>query len=296
MTHRLDTWGFFSILALIFLRLVIGYHFYKEGLAKLKDDGFRSKYFLQQATGPLAEVFHELVPDRYGELRLNQSRTAKTWEKFHARAVAKMRLDDNGKKKAQEILSSYKKKLDSYLADHEEELQSHWLELARLREAKQNEAASEVEFQRDWMAQQEYDLQQQAARWTKGVEGLQRNFQDDLLALGGEASQGVPRLSDSSQKNWVDHAVTFVVLGVGALLLLGLFTRLAALAGAGFLLSVMITQPFWVPDAELSYAYYQTVELAALLLLAACGAGRFAGLDYFTRLVWSRARVSNEVA
>lgn len=296
LAPRVERLGFFSILAIIFLRLVIGYHFYKEGIAKLKDDGFRSKYFLQQATGPLADTFHRLVPDRFGELRLDKSRTVKSWETFHAKAVEKLRLDEANRKKAKGLLDSYKRKLGSYLAENAEEIQNHRLEVQRLKVALRDDDTAGIEFQRNWISQQEYELQQKANGWIKGVEGLQRNFQDDLLALGGDAAQRVHRLSDSSQKNWVDHAVTWVVLGVGVLLLLGLFVPLASMVGAGFLLSVIATQPFWAPDANLSYAYYQLVEIAALLLLAAWGAGQFAGLDYFTRSMWSRARGSNEVA
>lgn len=66
---------------------------------------------------------------------------------------------------------------------------------------------------------------------------------------------------------------------VGGLLILGLFTRLASLAGAGFLASVIATQPPWIPGT--TETYYQAVELAALLVIFATCAGRMGGLDYF---------------
>jgi len=62
-------------------------------------------------------------------------------------------------------------------------------------------------------------------------------------------------------------------------LLLGLFTRVACVAGALFLLSVVLMQPFWVSDALPTYNQY--VEMVALLALATTPVGRWAGLDYF---------------
>nr|WP_261361674.1 DoxX family protein [Aeoliella straminimaris] len=80
----------------------------------------------------------------------------------------------------------------------------------------------------------------------------------------------------------IDTVVTWLTLGVGVLLILGLFTRLAAIVGAGFLLSIISTQPPWaegvLPTIKLLTAY-QGIEFVALLVLAAIGAGTWAGLD-----------------
>ena len=83
-------------------------------------------------------------------------------------------------------------------------------------------------------------------------------------------------------------AVTGLTIGVGLCLLVGLFTRLASVAGAFFLLSVMATQPPWVAGANTQFFYYQLVEFAALLFLAAVAAGRVAGLDLFLHALWSK--------
>ena len=52
-----------------------------------------------------------------------------------------------------------------------------------------------------------------------------------------------------------------------------------AVAGALFLGSVIAAQ--WPGSAGAAPVYYQSIEMAALLVLAAVGAGRFAGLDFF---------------
>ena len=87
----------------------------------------------------------------------------------------------------------------------------------------------------------------------------------------------------SPQQKWlrsINMIVTVLSVGVGICLLLGFFTRLAALVGALFLLAVIATQPPWVPDA--APTIMQGIELAALLVLAGTRAGRWLGLDFFT--------------
>ena len=75
--------------------------------------------------------------------------------------------------------------------------------------------------------------------------------------------------------------------------MLGFLTPVAALVGAGFLLTVMMTQPFWVAGANLDYAPYQIVEFIGLLFLAVVGAGQFAGLDFLFKLFGRRRKVSD---
>ena len=65
--------------------------------------------------------------------------------------------------------------------------------------------------------------------------------------------------------------------------MLGLFTPVAALAAAGFLGSVFLSQ--LPPSSGPGSTYYQLIESMACLVLAGTGAGRFAGIDYFLHLI-----------
>ena len=58
--------------------------------------------------------------------------------------------------------------------------------------------------------------------------------------------------------------------------------------GALFLLSVIASQPPWL--AESAPTMPQCIEFASLLVLAGTGAGRWAGLDYFTYALFHRDR------
>ena len=73
-------------------------------------------------------------------------------------------------------------------------------------------------------------------------------------------------------------------LAVGICLICGLFARWAALAGAGFLFSICLSQWPWAPDAI--PATYQFIEMLGMLVIAAVGVGQFAGADFFIAKLW----------
>jgi uncharacterized membrane protein YphA (DoxX/SURF4 family) len=118
---------------------------------------------------------------------------------------------------------------------------------------------------------------------------------DDVPA--GEAPEEEPLtiqqvLTDSKQAELalVDKVVTWSHVIIGACLVVGLFTPIAALGGAVFLAMVISTQPPWVPGTQ--DTYYQFVEMFGLLVLAATCAGRWAGLDYFFACLFGKCRRS----
>ena len=251
----------------------IGWHFYREGNKKLQSATFTSKYFLLQAKGPWAETFHELVPDRFGESSLDRDRIVTEWDALDRRWES--RWSDEQKAKAKKARRQRQEQLDEFLAYLGSDLTEHRQAVTLWRE-RQSARDAGISFRRERQWDQESKLIQKATPWVAEVQEIEAAYARDLQGISGE-----PTVDAAGGKTWVDHSVTWVTLGVGVLLLLGLFTRLASLTGAGFLLSVMATQPFWISGTDQTYGYYQFVEILALLLLAVVGAGRFWGLDYF---------------
>lgn len=94
-----------------------------------------------------------------------------------------------------------------------------------------------------------------------------------------DASTVKSALAERAFLKRIDMIVTVVVMACGIGLFLGLFTPFFAVVAALFLISIIATQPPWVADANTTYFFYQLVEVAALFLLAAVSAGRWAGLD-----------------
>ena len=102
----------------------------------------------------------------------------------------------------------------------------------------------------------------------------------------------------ASQPHLLDNANLITMYGltiVGVLLMLGLFTRLAAAGGIGFILLFYLCNPpfvgyFYSIPTEGSYLIVNKnlVELCALGVILATGSGRFAGIDRILHLLFAR--------
>ena len=189
-------------------------------------------------------------------------------------------FDDQQAQQAEKAFTRRREQLQWYLRDHGEEIEQYFRELDRLEKAEQDEGTRDIAFQRDWIANKSAELRGQLGGWLRDLKELASDYQSDLHALADpeQLRRGNLALSDPGAM-WVDFVVKYLILGVGMCLILGLFTRGAAVAGALFLFSVISAQPPWVYGAE--ETFYPTAEMLALLVLAATGAGRFAGLDFF---------------
>jgi uncharacterized membrane protein YphA (DoxX/SURF4 family) len=131
-------------------------------------------------------------------------------------------------------------------------------------------------------------MESSPAEWLASVKGLGEAFVTDGLALRTEEQVDRGALPEPmTEMKRMDTAVTWLLIIGGGCLIIGLFTRLSALALALFLASVVLSQPFWVADA-VKTTYFEWVELVALLVLATSHVGRWAGLDFFIHHVLLR--------
>lgn len=324
---------------LVVLRLVIGWHFYKEGAKKLADpDQFSSAPFLLQAKGPLAPLYHGQVPDFHGwqtllaqplpDIQLSGEQQAEVdrwktdytaqvkqaesekkpipiefpphspyknwaqrivddWGQVVREFVKDLSLEGAQREAAAELLDARLIQLRDYfhgvpkkLEGQSEEIAKYRHELWRLEQLRADVTAGEVPFQDSRIAEKTAETQRLGRRWLNDVKDLERGFYLGLVELldKEQKQQALDTLFRDPLKP-LDTAVTYLILGVGVLLVLGLFTRTAALFGAAFLLSVIVSQPPWVDGAM--PVYEQSVEMIAMLVLVATGPGRWAGLDFF---------------
>lgn len=127
--------------------------------------------------------------------------------------------------------------------------------------------------------------------WSGGDEPEPQNavWIDQNALATAEQSQASPfyHLSKPRLKridtSVIDRFVPYFDIAIGLCLLLGFFTPVAALAAAGFLGSVFLSQ--FPPTTGPGSSNYQLIECMACLVLAATGSGRLAGLDYFLHLI-----------
>jgi uncharacterized membrane protein YphA (DoxX/SURF4 family) len=292
---------------LVVLRLNIGWHFFSEGVKHYVDPAWTSEGVLRAATGPLAPMYQAYLPDFHGlEGWLHaaepqeESRAVEgflddirqDWAGDRGRFVAFYEVDSDQQKEADKVLEEYQELVRSWGAAHKTELETHVHQWRRMEAAGATSGASDVPFKKQRGAQSRGALAGEAASWKSELAGLERGYHNALnrLLTDVQRERGLmPRPTTSIDR--VDTVMTYGILGIGALLLLGLFTRTACLAGAVFLLSVVMTQPFWVSAAQPTFN--QFVEMFALLTLSTTRVGRWGGLDFFVHtLIFGRARAT----
>lgn len=297
------------------LRLTIGWHFLYEGVWKIQNaDEFSAAPFSSQAKGPFAPVFYAMLPDidgtkrfavveKDGEKVVTAPGYEAAWNDMRERFLAAYSLDDKQKKEVDRIHKMYLTGLNKYLAQNRKEMLACFSGLEQLKRdmASKNEG---TEFQRQRLWDRQQELRSKVATWGKAIDAMGESYHLRLLSLlsdeqrarGTIAGPVIP--SDrlpvklpfaNSRSELLDFTVTYALTAIGLCLMLGCFTRLAALGGAGFLAFVVATQWPWptvIPHAPpvVGHALLvdkNFVEMVAMLALAALPVGRWAGLDRF---------------
>ena len=103
--------------------------------------------------------------------------------------------------------------------------------------------------------------------------------------------------------DYVDKVTPWMLCAIGAMLLIGLFTRLGAFSGAIFLLMTYLAVPAlpWLPSggpAEGNYLFVNknVIEMLALFALAGIPTGRWFGIDALLYRIWTGGRGKNAPA
>ncbi len=274
------------------LRLIIGWHFYREGADKIVAGDWTSAGFMTIATGPLTPVFHWFIYDGQGRARLDEEATLEAWEDYLQRIIAHYGFDQQQTEEAEQIFESRKEQLEWFFDVNRDEIRQYFEGLDRIARYRQERGRAEVASLRNQIAAIEVEVYGNLSDWLPTIDRMWSGYERDLneLAHPEQAQRGHLRLPPPGQKildtKRIDVIIPWFDVIVGALLILGLFTRIAALAAAGFLAAIVATQ--WPGYPGAAETIYQQIEMFACLVLAATGAGRFAGLDYFVGLFWRR--------
>lgn len=292
------------VVSLVVLRLGCGWLFYREGSKKLDSDGnFSSQGFLRDAKGPFAGMYLRMVPDIYGAVRLNPKETQQHWDDYHNAAASHFNFDEDQIPEARLAYDRANAQLHYLMDDISADLQEYENEYQRLVDARADEATADVNFRAAWIEKKQKELDQQLNGWLADIDDIWESYEhevnavaaDGLLEYGGQETTQleyygyypIPRPGEGGlSASFADRFIPWLTFLVGVLLVLGLCTRVAAVAGAAFLLSVIASQPPFIIGA--SDTNYQIVLLLALLVLAAVGAGRWGGLDFFVGLCWGK--------
>jgi uncharacterized membrane protein YphA (DoxX/SURF4 family) len=188
--------------------------------------------------------------------------------------------------KTKEVVEQRKGKITEY-----KELLSHYNEqLPRARET----------FEHKHLETQWDEIQKLRSDLVAPVRALESDFRQDarkLLTVEQLARGPVPEPWTAQQR--IDHLTIWTLIGVGCLLMAGLFSRLSALGAAALLLSFYLAVPPWPGVEELietagpehSFIINKNlIEVIALLAIASMPTGRWLGLDQLFSLAFRRRR------
>lgn len=286
--------GLIGAISLVLLRVTVGWHFYTEGVDKRTTTDWSAAPFFANANGPLAPEYRKLVWDWDGKFRLSKGGIMLTFARFRDQVGTHYGFDEKQKAQAQanyaNAIEQYEWVIESNATDLEE------FELGRQRieefstDAKEKELRDGVSslggqrdtIRREWLSKGAPTLQQIDTLWANYESEQNKIATPEQRQASGYLNFVKPRtnLIDTST---IDRVVPYFDMAIGLCLLIGLFTPVAALAAAGFLGSVFLSQ--LPPASGPNSTYYHLVESMACLVLAGTGAGRFAGVDYFLHLL-----------
>jgi uncharacterized membrane protein YphA (DoxX/SURF4 family) len=305
--------GTLAVVTLVALRLGIGWHFFQEGATKLPDPSWTAAHFFTGSKGPLHPLYEMLVWDVDGKIRLNYAQTEhgwpridldqtrSFWDAYRAQVEEYYGFDDKQKEQAAACQEHWEDQLRAYFAENEAKILEYFHGLDRAQANARDVAKRQVASLRGQAEKIDAELTGAAAPWLAQVTKLWAGYDDAINAVATPEQRARGRLTmgnlqpgffNTTLAHFIDRFVPYFDAAVGALLIVGLFTRLAALAGAGFLFSIILTQWPGAPGAQ--PVYYQTIEMLGMLVLAAVAAGQFAGLDYVLYSYWSRFTQSKQ--
>ncbi len=291
-----------TVVMLVVLRITIGYHFLYEGVWKFKHAEFSAEPFLTQAKGPAAPLFYAMVHDIDGRQRLKIETDPKTgkssisgkiyldaWTDLDNRVIQKYHLSSGQKTALENVHKTYAAALDNYLKENLDDIRAYFGSLDRF-EAAQQAGNNGAEHQRKRRWDGRMELRKEVGGWLSELDAMGESYRQavwSLLTIGQRKMGDLPQAW--TRTDLLNYAVKYALTAIGLCLVLGFCSRLAALGGAGFLISVLLTQPPWptiYPPAPevVGHALLvdkNFVEMIAALLLATTAVGRWGGLDWF---------------
>ena len=280
--------GLIGVTMLVLLRLTIGWHFYSEGLDKKQAGNWSAAPFFANAKGPYADKFRQMVWDSDGAIRRNMDESMLMMAIYRDQIVNHYGFDEKQTQTAQKRYAAAVNQQKMVLSDNEQDLKEYDLGVQRIKELDgdpMRDGVSSLGGQRETIRKENQDLIKPTL---SEIDTLWSNYENSLNAIAsadqfkaeGKLAFNKPLGMDTET---INRFVPYFDIAIGLCLLLGLFTPLAALAAAGFLASVFLSQ--YPPTTGPGSSNYQLIECMACLVLAGTAAGRFAGLDYFLHII-----------
>jgi uncharacterized membrane protein YphA (DoxX/SURF4 family) len=227
------------------------------------------------------------------------------WAAYRDEFVKKYGLGEEQAARVQTIYSQYEDSIQNYFTLNASKLQAYLGSLERFEQQRDNGHNGAAHQQkRLWDRQRE--LRREVAGWFAEIDSLATDYADALWNVLTEKQKALGPLPLHPAPWWapwqwsrmeqINFAVTYGLTAIGLCLMLGFFTRLAALGGATFMLFVVLTQPAWPglyphDPPVLGHALLinkDVIEMLTLAMIATTRVGRWGGLDGLVHCVLLR--------
>jgi len=281
--------GTVAVVALVALRIGIGFHFFKEGADKLQNPNWTSAGFLGNANGPLASSFKSMVWDADGLARLDEEQAVAMWDHFRERVAARHNFDAEQAKQAQAIFQRRAYQLKTHLKENSVEIREYRLDLARRDKYRGERGRVQVASLAGQISKIDGELRSQRAILIGPIDEMWSGYEAELNSLvpqeqrhGRVVAIGRPGRGGLDSET-INKIIPFFDLAVGVFLMIGLFTRTSASIAGLFLCSVIASQ--WPGSLGSLPTWPQVTEALGLFVIAATASGRLAGADFFVSLL-----------
>jgi uncharacterized membrane protein YphA (DoxX/SURF4 family) len=255
---------------------------------------FTALPYLQASAGPFRPLFRALVPDIDGIGRLTVASAQAALDKRYSEvldhfASAGRPFTAEQQGRLSKVRDALKVSITAALNDPAFRARLEDYRLMRSRVSR-DPAGVNAPFTRERLAEDRKRLDDISGELLGFVtEPLaELDVQAQAIATVSQLGSGpLPRPGEPSV--WIDNAIRYGLTAIGACLILGLFTPVAAVAAAAQLAMFYFASPPWpgLPAATMGghylYVDRNLIELIAAGLIATTGTGRWAGLDAYLR-------------
>ncbi len=266
------------------------------------EKGFSAEGYLKNATGPLAPYFRGLIPDVNGLNRLYPDRLKTVWSGEVRRIEAHFGFDNDQRAKAEAELAHSKDIADAWFSDRDKaEKRAKYLhDLGEVIKIERSRNA--LSYERERAAASRKELETDRADLVKELDAQGSALREaaSKLATDKQVAAAGPYAPPRTSLEIMNQFISVSVLLIGLCLMIGLFTRLAALGGAAFLLQVYLSMPPWpgLPTSPRAEGHYlivdkNFVEMMACLAFVSLPTGHWVGLD---ALIFGKRRHARALA
>lgn len=237
--------GFAAVLALVVLRMAVGWHFLKSGLEKYTDDNFSSAGFLSQAKGPLAGWHRGMIPDFHGyraavdelldadgpaatdirtllkekdnPLEKWQATVVRDWGQYRVDADGHYGFDEVQRAEAVRVLETYEQKLGESVDELKDWLATNPDKVRSLIRHRRSPTAEEVPYEQGRVTAAAAEVNGQTAKLHAEAKALERDYRVMLvnraLAVVDESKENDPakraeRLAEQRAKDPMPEPTT----------------------------------------------------------------------------------------